>query len=272
MEPMGDRGQPKQHVEDLTLNDPPQMAQSGQHWQPYQICTGGKNRMKCDSYVGFSCLPYAAKGNGYRCLEWTLVRRCTNNHNPNIEQDSEYSEGDEDTGDGGIDGSHVFAQSTGEEEERDLEHHRETLDEEVEGPLLEPIALPLTVSATLDHRPASIPQVPVEPLLAQHRDECGEQRDQETRVHESSDRDDLAGRTLLDGWDRGGFIRDSRLVESEEDRTEEGCRLVVGIGLEPRVNVDDKGGADGGEQTRLRERLGSSWERTLHDLRKSRWC
>jgi hypothetical protein len=150
---------------------------------------------------------------------------------------------------------HVFAQSTSEEEEGNLEHHRETLDEEMEGPLLESIALALTVSATLDHRPARIPQVPVEPLLAQHRDECGEQRDQETRVHESSDGDDLAGRALLGGWNGGGFVRDGGLVEGEKDCAEEGCRLLVRIGLELRVDVDDEGGTDGGEQTRLREQV-----------------
>ena len=77
----------------------------------------------------------------------------------------------------------MFAQSTGEEEEGDLEHDQETLDEEVEGPFLESVALALTVPATLDHRPTRMPQVAVEPLFAQHRDESGKQRDQKTPVH-----------------------------------------------------------------------------------------
>ena len=197
--------------------------------------------MEGGSDVGFSCLPYAAESNGYRRLEWTLIRRCPNNDYPKVEQDSEHSEGDEDTCNGGVDGCHVFAQSASEEEERNLEHDRETLDEEMEGPLLQSITLPLTVSATLDRRPACVPQIPVEPLLAQHRDECGKQRDQETRVHQSSDGDDLAGRTLLDGWYDGGFVRDGRLVEGKEDCTEDGCGLLVRIGLEPRMDVDDEG-------------------------------
>ena len=179
------------------------------------------------------------------------MRRCSNNHNPKVEQNSEHGEGDEDTCNGGIDGSHVLAQSASEEEERDLEHDREAFDEEMEGPLLQSIALPLTVSATLDRRPAGIPQVPVEPLFAQHRDECSEKRDQQTRVHEPSNGDDLAGRTPLDGWYDGGFIRDGGLVEGEKDCTEDGCGLLVWIGLEPRVDVDDEGGTDSGEQTRL---------------------
>jgi hypothetical protein len=145
----------------------------------------------------------------------------------------------------------VFAQPTGEEEEGDLEHDWETLDEEMEGPFLQSIALALTVSATLDHRPARMPQVPVEPLFAQHCDERGEQRDQETRVHQSGDRDDLGGGVFLGGWNGGGFVRDSRLIEGEEDCAEESGGLLVRIGLQARVDVDDEGGTDGREQARL---------------------
>ena len=197
--------------------------------------------------MGFSCFPYATKSSGYWSLEWALVRGRANDYNPEVECNSKDSEGDENSSHWGVDGRHVFAQSTREEEESGLEHDRETLDEEVEGPFLQPVALALTVSATLDHRPARMPQVPVEPLLAQHRDERGEQRDQETRVHEPSDGDDLGGGTSWDGWNGGGFARDSRLVEGEEDCTEESCGLLVRIWLQPRVDVDDEGGTDGRE-------------------------
>ena len=125
----------------------------------------------------------------------------------------------------------MFAQPTGEEEEGGLEHKRETLDEEVEGPFLQSVELALTVSATFDHRPTGMSQVPVEPLFAQHRDERGEQRDQKARVHQSSDGDDLAGGTLLDEWNGGGFVRDSRLIEGEEDCAEESCGLLVRVWL-----------------------------------------
>jgi len=164
----------------------------------------------------------------------------------------------------------VLAQSAGEEEECNLEHDREALDEEMEGPLLQSIALPLTVSAAFDLRPASTPQVPVEPLLSQHRGKCGKQRDKETHVHESSDSDDLAGRALLDGWDGGGFVLDGRLVEGEKDRAEEGCRLLVRIGLETRVDVGDEGGTNGGEQTRLQEQVRRLTEVNNAQLTKTR--
>ena len=55
----------------------------------------------------------------------------------------------------------------------------------------------------------------------------------------------------MDGWDGGGFVRDGRLVESEKDSAEQGCGFFVRIGLEPRVGIDDEGGTDSGEQTRL---------------------
>jgi len=60
----------------------------------------------------------------------------------------------------------------------------------------------------------------------------------------------------LDRWDGRSFVWDGRLVEGEKDRTEEGCGLLVRIGLETRVDVDDEGGADGGEQTCLWCKLG----------------
>ena len=124
----------------------------------------------------------------------------------------------------------MSAEPTSEEEESNLEHNRKALDEEVERPLLESIALALTVSTTLDHRPARVPQVTVEPLFAQHRGERGEQRDEKTRVHESSGGDNLAGRAFLDGWYGGGFVGDSGLIEGEENCAQEGCGLVVWIG------------------------------------------
>ena len=125
----------------------------------------------------------------------------------------------------------MSAESAGKEEQGDLEHHWKALDEEVQWPFLEPIAFALTVSTTLDHRPARIPQVSVEPLLPQHGNECGEQGDQEAGVHDSSDSDNLARWRFLNRWDDGGLTRDRRLIESEEDCTGEGRGLFVRVRL-----------------------------------------
>ena len=145
----------------------------------------------------------------------------------------------------------MFAEPASKEEEGSLEHYRKTLDEEVERPPLESIAFALTVTATLNHRPTRIAQVTVQPLLAQHGDERGEQGDHKARVHQTSDSDDLAPWISLGGWDGRGLTGDGGLIEGEEDRAEEGGRLLVGIGLEVRMDIDDKRGADGREQTRL---------------------
>ena len=102
----------------------------------------------------------------------------------------------------------------------------------MEWPLLKPIEFALTVSATLDHRSARVPQVPIQPLLPQHGDECCEQGDKETRVHEASDDDDIARRTSLSGRNGGGLTGDGGVVESEEDGAEEGSGFLVRIGLE----------------------------------------
>ena len=88
-------------------------------------------------------------------------------------------------------------------------------------------------------------------MLPQHGNERGEQGDQKTRVHEAGDGDDLARWAFLNGWNGGGLTGDGGLIESEEDSAEEGSGLLAGIGLEVRVNINDKSGADGREQTRL---------------------
>jgi len=92
-------------------------------------------------------------------------------------------------------------------------------------------------------------------LLAQHGDECREQGDHETRIHETGDGDDLAWWISLGRWDGGSVTGDGGLIESEEDGSEEGSGLFVGIELKVRMDVDDEGGADGREQTSLWEQV-----------------
>ena len=92
-------------------------------------------------------------------------------------------------------------------------------------------------------------------MLTQHRDECGEQGDHETRIHETSHGDDLARWVPLDRWDGRSVTRDGGLVESEEDRAEEGGGLFVGIGLEVLMGIDNESGTDCREQTSLQEQV-----------------
>ena len=92
-------------------------------------------------------------------------------------------------------------------------------------------------------------------MLAQHRNECREHGDYETRIHERGHSDDFAGWIFPGRWDGRGLTRDGGLIESEENCAEEGGRLLVRIGLEVGMDIDDEGGADGGEQTGLQEQV-----------------
>ena len=92
-------------------------------------------------------------------------------------------------------------------------------------------------------------------MLSQHCNECGEQREYETRVHQAGGGDDLARWIFLSGRNAGGLTGDGGLIESEEDGAEEGGRLLVGIGLEVGIDIDDKSRADGREQTCLQGQM-----------------
>ena len=92
-------------------------------------------------------------------------------------------------------------------------------------------------------------------MLPQHSNECGQQGDHKTRIHETGDGNDLARWTSLNRWNGGGLTGDGGLVESEEDGAEEGSGLFIWIGSEVRMEIDDEGRADGGEQTRLQEQV-----------------
>lgn len=83
-------------------------------------------------------------------MKRTVVRRCASNDDPNVKQYPKTCEGDKGVCDGGVDWHHVPTETTGEEEESDLEHHRKALNEQVERPFLEPIALALAISAAFN--------------------------------------------------------------------------------------------------------------------------
>ena len=93
-------------------------------------------------------LPRTAKSSRCRCLERTRIRRHRHpgDHDPDVKHGSETGKADEGTRNGRVDRPHLSAESTGEEEEGNLEHQRKTLDERIEWPFLEPVAFALTVS------------------------------------------------------------------------------------------------------------------------------
>ena len=88
----------------------------------------------------------------------------------------------------------------------------------------------------------------------QYRLPTASRGDQETRIHGTGDDDGVARWAFLNRWNGGGLTGDGRLIESEEDGAEV-CRLAVRIGLEIRMDVDDKSEADDREQTHLLEQV-----------------
>jgi hypothetical protein len=48
-------------------------------------------------------------------------------------------------------------------------------------------------------------------------------------------------------WECRNVVSEGGVVDFVKENTEEGCALVVWIGLEVRVDLDDEGGGDRGE-------------------------
>ena len=94
-------------------------------------------------------------------------------------------------------------------------------------------------------------EVSVQPLLAQHRDERGQQRHREACVQEVQGRDDLRRGAIPRRRKCGIFTWSDRSIEAEENGSEIGFRPLAGVLLELGLDVDDEGGADRREQTGL---------------------
>ena len=58
-------------------------------------------------FPGYPAFSETSEGCRRWCLEWTFMRVCPSNHNPDVEEDAEDGEGDDDACDGGVDGPHV---------------------------------------------------------------------------------------------------------------------------------------------------------------------
>lgn len=113
-----------------------------------------------------------------------------------------------------------------------MEYDRETLDKYTEGPLLETIEFTLAIATSFNRGPARVTEVSVQPLFAQHGDECSQQRHQQTCIQEVQGCDDLL-RGATPGWGSGrGFFRENRPVKGEENRAEVDFRPFIGVWLE----------------------------------------
>ena len=121
-------------------------------------------------------------------LEWTVVGESGSGGDEQVEEDTERCKTDYDPGDDTFDSEEVVGEGITEKEESGLEHERQTFHDEVEVPCDHSIHLTLPMAATIDDRPAHLClRVTVEPLLAQHGNERGEERSGQTRIEDSLD-------------------------------------------------------------------------------------
>lgn len=121
----------------------------------------------------------------------------------------------------------------------------------VEIPGGDAVELLLTILATFDDGPSHVGRfVSIQPLLAEHREERGEERNGEAGIQHGLDLDDHV-------WGAGPH-RDCRSIATERgivhvvyEDTKESDGLVAWVWLELGLCLDDEGGGHRGEQTSL---------------------
>jgi hypothetical protein len=87
-------------------------------------------------------------------------------------------------------------------------------------------------------------------LLAEHSQEGGEEGSSETGEEDGLNLDHR-GRRSGPLWKGGDIIAEGRVVDLVDEDSEEGGGFVVRVGSQLRINLNDKGGSDSGEQTSL---------------------
>ena len=73
-------------------------------------------------------------------------------------------------------------------------------------------------------------------------------------------------------WEGGGDVSECGIIDFVNEDPEERMGLVVWIGLELRIDLDDERGCDSGEQTGLISQSARARQKSRRDSRRSRWC
>jgi hypothetical protein len=117
-----------------------------------------------------------AEDTSTRSLIWAAHRSCPRDDDENVEDGPERSDTEDDTCDGHINPPKVERQRATEQQERDLQHHWQGLHHVVEVPGDDAIQLPLPILAAFYASPPHVRRcISVQPLLAKHREESGEE-------------------------------------------------------------------------------------------------
>jgi len=116
----------------------------------------------------------------------------------------------------------------------------------------DPIELLLPILTALNGSPSHVRRhVSVQPLLAEHCEERGEERSREAGIQDGLDLDSCVWGTGPSWWESGNIIAESGAVYLVDQDAEEGGRLFVWVWPDLGVDLDDEGGGHRGEQTGL---------------------
>ena len=189
-----------------------------------------------------------------RRLIWAALRSRASNDNGNVEDDAGRGDPEGNGCDGDIDPPQIARERTTKKQQSGLQHQRQRLHHRVEVPRNDPIEFALSILATFDGSPPHVGRlIPVQPLLAEHRQEGGEKRSGETRVQDGLDLNYHMGRASP-LWEGRRVVSEGSVVDLVDEDAEEGGSLVTRVGLELGLDVEDECGGDSGEQTSLRPR------------------
>jgi hypothetical protein len=185
----------------------------------------------------------------------SLVRadhgNCTCDDDENVEDHAERCHTDDDGCDGNVDLPKIAGEGTTEKQQCNLQHQRQCLHHVVEVPGDDPVQFPLSVLTAFDGRPSHVSRhVSIQPLLAEHRKEGGEQRSSETREEDRLDVDYCAG-GAGPLWECRNIVSEGGVIDLVKKNAEESSGDVVRVLLDVGVDLDDERGGNGGEQTGL---------------------
>ena len=127
---------------------------------------------------------------GERGLEWAVVGCEGRNGDDGVKEETDTGETDDNCSDHLVDGEEVMREGVTEEEKSKLEQERQTLHDEVEAPGGHSVYFALAIPTASDKGSSYVDLgVSVEPLLAQHGDERGEDGGSQTREKDALDMD-----------------------------------------------------------------------------------
>ena len=190
---------------------------------------------------------YESKNAGERSLEWTVVGESGSGNDEEVEQETKRGETDGDPGGSLVYGEEVVGEGIAEEEESALEHQGQAFHNKVEVPGVHSVHLALSIPTTVDDRSALLHlRIAVEPLFAQHCEECGEKGSGQTSIKDGLDTDSVGTRTRPLRGNGSGTSWDMAKRDVGDNLEEAVAQLGV-IRLEIGLDSDDESGCDGGE-------------------------